>query len=159
MFFKRYDASDRSTLNQSVYLDAGSLDRPTPKLTQLSAKSLNARFFRRASSSKSLGSLFPGDEESERGSVGKKSPDWFSFRLRETSRVSLDVTINELISRRYIQGSILDSDRDSLKKTDRVKAPFGSDDISLKLRPGTYHVKITTNGKKIFYRFELSVDD
>jgi hypothetical protein len=90
--------------------------------------------------------------------VGRDSSDLFKFKLTRERRAFLDVTNSELISSRYIRGSLLDDRKRTLKTTDKARAPLGTEDISLKLKAGTYYVKISTDGKKIFYRFKLSID-
>jgi hypothetical protein len=108
--------------------------------------------------SQNFGTLGSGDDERESGSVGRDDPDLFKFRITRDRRASLDVTNSELISSRYIRGSLLDDRKRTLKTTDKARAPLGTEDISLKLKSGTYYVKISTDGKKIFYRFKLSID-
>jgi hypothetical protein len=108
--------------------------------------------------SQSFGTLGSGDDERDSGSVGRDDPDLFKFRITKDRRASLDVTNSELISSRYIRGSLLDDRKRTLKTTDKARAPLGTEDISLKLKSGTYYVKISTDGKKIFYRFKLSID-
>ena len=112
----------------------------------------------KSSRSQNFGTLGSGDDERERGSVGRDSPDLFKFKLTRERRAFLDVTNSELISSRYIRGSLLDDRQRTLKTTDKARAPLGTEDISLKLKAGTYYVKIATDGKKIFYRFKLSID-
>lgn len=108
--------------------------------------------------SQNFGTLGSGDDERDSGSVGRDDSDLFKFRLTKDRRASLDVTNSELISSRYIRGSLLDDRKRTLKTTDKARAPLGTEDISLKLKPGTYYVKISTDGRKIFYRFKLSID-
>lgn len=112
----------------------------------------------RSSSTKNFGTLSSGDDESERGNVGRNSSDLFKFQIKERSKVSLDVTIRELFSDRYIRGSLLNSNKSTLKSTDKLRAPFDSDDFSIKLKPGDYYVDISTDGNKVNYKFKLSVD-
>jgi hypothetical protein len=119
---------------------------------------LTFKSFGRASSTQSFGTLSSGDDESERGNVGRNSSDLFKFKIKEKSKVSLDVTIRELFSDRYIRGSLLNSNRSNLESTDKLRAPFDSDDFSTKLKPGDYYVNIATDGKKVNYKFKLSVD-
>ncbi len=108
--------------------------------------------------SQNFGTLGSGDDERDSGSVGRDDSDLFKFRLTKDRRASLDVTNSELISSRYIRGSLLNDRKRTLKTTDKARAPLGTEDISLKLKPGTYYVKISTDGRKIFYRFKLSID-
>ena len=122
------------------------------------SNSLDFKSLRRASSIKSFGTLSSGDDESESGNVGRNDSDLFKFKIKEKSKVSLDVTIRELFSDRYIRGSLLSSNKSNLKSTDKLGAPFDSDDFSIKLKPGTYYVNIATDGNKVNYKFKLSVD-
>jgi hypothetical protein len=131
--------------------------KPDSQLAQGRLSSLNSGAFR-SSRSQNLGTLGGGDNERDSGNVGQNDPDLYKFKITKQRRVSLDVTNAELISSRYIRGSLLDDRQRSLKTTDKARAPFGSEDISLKLKSGTYFVKISTDGKKISYAFKLSID-
>jgi hypothetical protein len=144
-----------STVSNRIHFDSANSISGFGQSQNLTS-SLHSKLLKASSSN--FGTLGSGADRFRGGSVGRNDSDLFKFKLNKKRKVSLDVTIRELISDRYIQGSILNSSKNSLKKTDKTRAPFGSDDISLKLQPGTYYVKIATDGKKIFYNFSLSVD-
>lgn len=111
----------------------------------------------RAASERNFGTLNAGSSRSVAGNVGKQSPDLFKFKITRQRTVTLNVTIQELISRRYIRGAILDSKKRALKVSDTLRAPLESDRFSIKLKAGTYYTKIVTDGNRINYSFRLQV--
>jgi len=111
----------------------------------------------RASGERNFGTLNAGSSRSVAGNVGKKSPDFFKFKIARQRTVILNVTIQELISRRYIRGAILDNRKRALKVSDTLRAPLESDRFSIRLKAGTYHTKIVTDGNRINYSFRLQV--
>ncbi|GAB4477585.1 MAG: hypothetical protein OHK0037_39560 [Elainellaceae cyanobacterium] len=119
--------------------------------------SLRAARTVRASSERNFGTLGGGSSRSAAGNVGKKSPDFFKFKITRQRTISLNVTIQELISRRYIRGAILDNKKRVLKVSDTLRAPLESDRFSIKLKAGTYYTKIVTDGDRINYSFRLQV--
>ena len=152
-----YRASFHSLSSESFSSKSLSFSKPDSQFAQGRLSSLNSGSFS-LTRSKSLGTLGGGDDERDAGNVGRNDPDLYKFRITKQRRVSLDVTNAELISSRYIRGSLLDDRQRSLETTNKAKAPLGSEDISRKLKAGTYFVKISTDGKKISYAFKLSVD-
>ncbi|GAB4157356.1 MAG: hypothetical protein Fur0046_37180 [Cyanobacteria bacterium J069] len=132
-------------IQPSLFHSATVLDRFRPALAG------------RASSTRNFGTLGSGSSRSSAGNVGKKSPDFFKFKITRQRTVSLDVTIQELISRRYIRGAILDSKKRAIKVSDTLRAPLESDRFSIKLKAGTYYTKIVTDGNRINYSFRLRV--
>jgi len=139
-------ATRLSTINTETYFGGRRVQDSVFNLSKSSLRSQN------------FGTLGSGDDERDSGSVGRDTPDLFKFKLTRERRASLDVTNSELISSRYIRGSLLDDRKRTLKTTDKARAPLGREDISLKLKAGTYYVKISTDGRKIFYSFKLSID-
>lgn len=133
-----------------------SLLKPSSHFAQAPSSSLS--FDLRSSRSQNLGTLNGGSDRRRAGSVGRNDSDFYKFKITRQRRVSLNVTNTELISNRYIRGSLLDNRQRSLRTTDKARAPFGREDISLRLNSGTYFVKISTDGRRIFYSFRLSID-
>lgn len=144
------------TSDNRALFNSATLLKPDKYFAQARSSSLS--FDSRAARSQNLGTLGGGSDRRRGGSVGRNDADFYKFRITRQRRVSLNVTNTELISSRYIRGSLLDDRQRSLRTTDKARAPFGTEDISLRLRSGTYFVRISTDGRRIFYNFRLSID-
>ncbi len=152
--------SDARSLNQAALgteLRAAAGVQPSGLRAATTFDSLRPTRTVRASSERNFGTLNAGSSRSAAGNVGKKSPDFFKFKITRQRTVSLNVTIQELISRRYIRGAILDNKKRALKVSDTLRAPLESDRFSIKLKAGTYYTKIVTDGNRINYSFRLQV--
>jgi hypothetical protein len=109
---------------------------------------------------KSIGTLSRSRSYSRSGEVGKKDPDFFSFKVDGTTSIVAKLK-NETKDKSPIAMTILDRSGEAVSANGgflfKNIQPGGTKQITASLSSGTYYIRLTSaKGKKQDYNFDLS---
>ncbi|WNZ21747.1 hypothetical protein HJG54_01935 [Leptolyngbya sp. NK1-12] len=97
------------------------------------------------------------------GEVNKDEFDTYRFQLRQTATIKVSLENEENLgffdvfgTKKRVQAKLLNGNGSTLRSTDRVR-PEGEDDFRIRLRAGTYSIRVTGRSEKdVEYELELA---